>query len=35
MWGKSDFSLRHKLEDDFSSLGLDIIGADDLFAFAC
>jgi hypothetical protein len=29
MAGKSDFSLRHKVEDDFGSVALGIIGVND------
>jgi hypothetical protein len=33
--GKSDFFLRHKLEDDFGSVTPGIIGVNDQFVFAC
>jgi hypothetical protein len=35
MRGKSDFSLRHKVEDDFGSVAPRNIGVNDEFAFAC
>jgi hypothetical protein len=33
--GKSDFSLRHKVEDDIGSVAPGIIGVNDESAFAC
>jgi hypothetical protein len=35
MRGKSDFSLRHKVEDDLGSVAPGIIGVNDSFVFAC
>jgi hypothetical protein len=34
MRGKSDFSLRHKVEDNIGSVAWRIIGVNDIFAFA-
>jgi hypothetical protein len=35
MLDKSDFSLRHKVEDGFGSVAPGIIGVNDWFAFPC
>jgi hypothetical protein len=35
MQGKSDFSLRHKVEDDIGRVAWKTIGVNDEFAFAC
>jgi hypothetical protein len=35
MRGKSDFSLRHEVEDDIDRGAWRIIGVNDSFAFAC
>jgi hypothetical protein len=35
MPGKSDFSLKHKIEDDIGSVAWRIIDVDGQFAFAC